>query len=237
MLRFPGLLPMSRFQLAWAILMFVGVPAWTLLIALLPFKVLDGEAPASFPEASAIFLYFTFLSMYLSPKLAGFADVLAKASERGRYGGGRLFVVGAGIELVFSFLVGAATTLRITLFMLGLPFGKSATWSGQERDAHALSWSSAVAGLWPQFLFGAVVIGSLAVIAPALLLWSLPLTFGYLVAIPFAVLTSGARVGQFLSEAGFCAIPEECEMPWEIAALRSQPRSENVEPVLATAAA
>ena len=38
LLRLPGLLPMSRFQLAWAILMFLGIPAWTLLIALLPFK-------------------------------------------------------------------------------------------------------------------------------------------------------------------------------------------------------
>ena len=34
---------MSRFQLAWAILMFLGVPAWTLMIALVPLKLLDGE--------------------------------------------------------------------------------------------------------------------------------------------------------------------------------------------------
>ena len=27
---------MSRFQLVWAILMFIGIPAWTLMIALLP---------------------------------------------------------------------------------------------------------------------------------------------------------------------------------------------------------
>ena len=34
LLNIPGLLPMSRFQLVWAILMFIGVPAFTLMIAL-----------------------------------------------------------------------------------------------------------------------------------------------------------------------------------------------------------
>ncbi len=33
LLDYPGLLPMSRFQLLWAILMFAGIPAWTLMIA------------------------------------------------------------------------------------------------------------------------------------------------------------------------------------------------------------
>ncbi|HJZ44417.1 MAG TPA: glucans biosynthesis glucosyltransferase MdoH, partial [Hyphomicrobiaceae bacterium] len=35
LLDLPGLYPMSRFQLVWAILMFLGIPAWTLMIALL----------------------------------------------------------------------------------------------------------------------------------------------------------------------------------------------------------
>ena len=37
--------------------------------------------------------------------------------------------------------------------------GKSVTWNGQARDAHALTWATAVAGLWPQTLFGSTVIG------------------------------------------------------------------------------
>ena len=236
LLRLPGLLPMSRFQLAWAILMFLGVPAWTLLIGLLPFKALDGEEAALFPVTSAAALYLTFLGMYLSPKLAGFADVLAESGARLRYGGGLRFLAGAATELLFSFLVGAATTLRITLFMLGLPFGKSATWNGQERDAHRLTWRSAVAGLWPQLAFGVAVIGSLMAVAPALVGWSLPLTLGYLVAIPFAVVTSGAAMGQILVGTGLCAIPEERETPWEITALHAHGDT-SLRPVLETEAA
>ena len=38
-----GLHPVSRFQLVWAILMFIGVPAWTVMIALLPFAALEAQ--------------------------------------------------------------------------------------------------------------------------------------------------------------------------------------------------
>jgi membrane glycosyltransferase len=216
---YPGLLPMSRFQLAWAILMFLGIPAWTLLIALLPFKAMEAGPVGTFPAASAAALYVTFLAMYLSPKLAGFVDILARPGESRRYGGPSRFLAGAATELLFSFLVGAATTLRITLFMIGLPFGRSVTWSGQERDAHTLSWRSAVSGLWPQLVFGAAVLGTLAVVQPALIWWTLPLTLGYLVAIPFAVLTSTPSIGRRLSRSGLCAIPEEQTTPWELTAL------------------
>ena len=34
---------MSRFQLAWAIQMFLGVPAMTMMTALIPIEFLDGE--------------------------------------------------------------------------------------------------------------------------------------------------------------------------------------------------
>lgn len=78
----PGLRAMSRFQLAWAILMFIGLPAWTLMIALLPLKVLEDRAIADYPAGFAAFLYVLFFAMYLSPKLAGFADILLTKGAR-----------------------------------------------------------------------------------------------------------------------------------------------------------
>ena len=55
LLDLPGLSVMSRFQLAWAILMFVGVPAMTLAIALSPLAALT--AGPGFPAGAAIALY------------------------------------------------------------------------------------------------------------------------------------------------------------------------------------
>ncbi|HKG86367.1 MAG TPA: glucans biosynthesis glucosyltransferase MdoH [Beijerinckiaceae bacterium] len=216
----PGLLFMSRFQLAWAILMFVGVPAMTLMIALVPLKILDGEDLSTFPVGLAIGLYLTFLGMYLSPKLAGLADILLAEGGVARYGGLGRFLASAAIEIVFSFLLGAVTTFRITLFMIGLLFGRSVIWNGQARDAHGVSWSDAALGLWPASLFGALVCGALAALSPATLAWSLPLTFGYLVAIPFAVLTASEDVAALLKRHALCGIPEELEPPAEIRALQ-----------------
>ena len=53
----PGLYPMSRFQLVWAILMFLGIPAWTLMIALLPVAAWQAQGIADYPTGLAIFLY------------------------------------------------------------------------------------------------------------------------------------------------------------------------------------
>jgi len=220
LLGLPGLLPMSRFQLAWAILMFLGVPAMTLMIALTPIKFVDGEDLSAFPAGLAIGVYLTFLLMYLSPKLAGLADILLTEGGVKRYGGTGRFLASAVIEIVFSFLVGAVTTFRLTLFMIGLLFGKSVVWNGQARDAHGISWQTAAKGLWPPILFGCVVCAVLAYLSPTVLLWSLPLTFGYLVAIPFAVATAAPALGEALTRYHLCAIPEEFEPPSVIDAVR-----------------
>ena len=49
LLDLPGLYPMSRFQLVWAILMFIGIPAWTLMIALLPVAAWQARDIDEFP--------------------------------------------------------------------------------------------------------------------------------------------------------------------------------------------
>ena len=55
---------------------------------------------------------------------------------------------------MFSFLQGAVSTIRTSIFMIGLLFGKSVVWGGQSRDAQRLSWADAARNLWPQTLFG-----------------------------------------------------------------------------------
>ncbi|MGL4445838.1 MAG: glucans biosynthesis glucosyltransferase MdoH [Alsobacter sp.] len=216
----PGLYPMSRFQLAWAILMFIGIPAWTLMFALAALKPFEtADLAAGYPAGAALFVYLAFLGMFLAPKLAGSLDVVLTKGGTARYGGTSRFVVGAVSELVFSFLVGAVTTLRTSLFMIGLLFGKSVTWNGQARDAHALSWATAVAGLWPQTLFGSTVILLLAIGAPTALAWGLPLLAGFPLAIPFAVLTADPALGATLARWKLCAIPEEIDPPAEVLAL------------------
>jgi membrane glycosyltransferase len=221
LLDLPGLHPMSRFQLVWAILMFIGIPVWTLMIALLPVAAWQGRSIPDFPAGLAVGLYVTFFTMYLMPKIAGILDVMLTKGGVASYGGWLRFVPGAALELAFSFLQGAVSTIRTSIFMIGLLFGKSVVWGGQSRDAQGLSWTTAAESLWPQMLFGAIVCGALLMIAPAVFWWSLPLTAGYLLAVPFAVLTADPLVGRLLQKLGLCGIPEDFEAPPEIKAVMS----------------
>jgi membrane glycosyltransferase len=84
-----------------------------------------------------------------------------------------------------------------------------------------LSWEDATYDLWPQTLFGAVVCGALIWIAPTVFWWSLPLTAGYLLAIPFAVLTADLRFGRALQRLGLCGIPEDFTPPAEVNSVRA----------------
>ncbi|MGE0626823.1 MAG: glucans biosynthesis glucosyltransferase MdoH [Hyphomicrobiaceae bacterium] len=216
LLGLPGLKPMSRFQLVWAVMMFLGIPAWTLMIALTPAIAWDARTIAAFPASAAAALYVIFFLMYLSPKIAGLIDVLMTAGGTRRYGGTLRFLASALIELVFSFLQGAVSTIRTTVFMVGLAFGQSVVWGGQSRDAYGISWRTAFENLWPQTLFGLIVCSAMYGVEPAVLWWSLPLTAGYLLAMPFAVVTASPAVGRFFVSTGLNGIPEDFDMPEEI---------------------
>ncbi|CAN2533277.1 Glucans+biosynthesis+glucosyltransferase+H [Methylocapsa aurea] len=224
----PGLLPMSRFQLVWAISMFIGAPAWTAIIllgALLPLV----QDVSTFPSASAAALYLLFLGFYLAPKLTGYADIALTPGGLARYGGAARYLIGAGLEIAASFVIGAVTTFAVTVFLLRLPFDDGAAWGAQTRDAHRLdAWETARA-LWPQFVFGAASLALATIASPRLALWSAPLTFGYLAAFPFALASASPRLGAWLARIRLCAVPEERDPPAIIDALRQREQGSLVE--------
>ncbi len=208
----PGLLPMSRFQLFWAVSMFIGAPAWTAIIALAPFSAALDAAP-DFPATSLAALYLLFLGFYLAPKLVGFADAVGAQGGLHRYGGIVRFSLSALGEVAASFVIGAVTTFNVTLFFIGSLSGRKIDWGGQARDAYGLTWRAAARALWPHLLFGVVLYLLGAAFAPRLLLWSLPVTIGYLTAIPFAVFTASRRLGRVLMRLSLFATPEEFARP------------------------
>jgi membrane glycosyltransferase len=216
----PGLLPMSRFQLIWAISMFIGAPAWTAILlfaALLPAT----ENVADFPDGSAKALYLLFLAFYLTPKLTGFLDVVLQNGGVARYGGGFRFATGVLIETCCSFIIGAATNLNISLLLASLPFGRKIEWGAQARDVHGVSWQAAARAFWPHLVFGVLVVGTAAWFSPKLALWSLPLTAGYFLAIPFAVASASPKLGRWFAAKGLCGTPEEIFTPEILRAVAS----------------
>ncbi|MBA2127658.1 glucans biosynthesis glucosyltransferase MdoH [Hyphomicrobium methylovorum] len=220
LLGLPGLRPVSRFQLGWAVLMFLGVPAWMTFLVLLPAASSEVLHAPSFSVASAVALFLTILIMHLTPKLAGIVDAFLTPGEVKRFGGAVRFSLSAVIEIVFSLLLSAITSLRTAIFMGGLVLGKSIGWGSQRRDAGAISWRVATQAFGWHFLFSVLVVGLLAAVSPMLALLSLPFTAGFLFAIPFAVLTANPAFGRALRRGGIAAIPEDFAPPPEVLAVQ-----------------
>lgn len=220
LLAMPGLKPMSRFQIAWAILMYLGAVAWIAFMVLATLKVFDTELyDEPFPATLGLTLFALTFAMSLAPKAAGLIDVLLRAEERRRYGGAGRILGGALTEFLFGVLLGPVVAFRIALFMVGLLFGRTITWDAQARDAVRLSWQTAFAGLWPQLVFGLAMGTVLYLYAPGALIWALPALIGLVGAVPFAVLTAEPALGRWLMRKRVCAIPEEIAMPASLAAL------------------
>ena len=58
--------------------------------------------------------------------------------------------------------------------------------------------------------------------------WSLPLTAGYLLAIPFAVVTADPGVGRALQRLGLCGIPEDFAAPADVKAVMREVGAQGV---------
>ena len=212
LLALPGLLPMSRIQLALAIQMYLGSPAWMGFLTLgvarstLPFLPPMHFDPEIGPAIFVVLLFMTF-----APKIATAVDVFLRRGLRRGFGGGLRFTANLLSEIVFSALLAPVVALANTIFMTGLLFGRTIGWTAQRRDDHAVSLADAARRLWPQTAFGIL----LAAIA-----WrggyfyiSLPVTLGLAIAIPFAIATSAPWLGRAFMLIGLGRIPEETDAP------------------------
>jgi membrane glycosyltransferase len=207
LLNLPGLLPVSRIQLWLAIAMYLSAPAWLgfMLFGLIrqgPFR----------PELGAIMLTVS-LVMSFAPKFATLFAVLGRRHLREQFGGLPRILAGALVELVFSMLIVPICAVSVTVFVLGLPFGRQVGWTTQLRDAEGLPWRIAFKGLWFHTLVGIGFFLWLAAVAPGALWIAAPFYVGLMSAIPMAVLTAHPGFGRWFGRLGVCAIPEELFPP------------------------
>lgn len=216
LLGIPGLKPLSRLQIFLAILMYLGSIAWMGMIIMSALKVFEPGTMSQTQISMGMTLFFTCFMMSLAPKLAGMLDAAVTKGNMARYGGPVRFLAGSLLEISFSVLFAPVASFRVSIFMIGLLFGRATIWNGQQRDVQGLSWLTAIGGLWPQTLFGLALFSLLYVKAPGALGWAAPLLLGLVLAAPFAVLTASPAFGALLARLGLCAVPEEFDMPREL---------------------
>ncbi|MHA1529531.1 MAG: glucans biosynthesis glucosyltransferase MdoH [Alphaproteobacteria bacterium] len=214
-----GLRPTSRFQIFAAIMMYMGAPAWMLMTATAAAKLIEGDF-GQVDIAFGIAMFFIMFAVSLVPKLMGLADIALTTGGAARYGGRLRFALGGLLEALFSILMAPVVAFRVTLFLIGLAFGRSVIWGGQNRDAYRLTWRDAARGLWPQSLFGLGLLVSIGLFKGLdTVAWAGPMIAGLMLAIPFAVLTAHPRFGRWARRAGLCTIPDEVRAPEILARL------------------
>ena len=230
-LSLPGLKPVSRYQLALAILMFIGSPAWIGLLVLGTLAVAFSDTPASFMRADAgMALCVCVLVMWFSPKIASAIDILLHPELRRAFGGTGLFIMNYAIETVYSIVLCPILWFGHTIFLTGLLFGREIGWIGQTRDDHAVPFTLALHNLWPHTLLGCAALGLLVVRQPAAIPYALFLAGGPALAIPFAMMTAWPLLGSLAARVGIGRLPEETARPAVLLAL-ALPAIESAAPL------
>ena len=206
----PGLKFVSRYQLVFALLMFLGSPAWIGLLVLgtLAIAGADNVADVIRPELGIAIFLLNFI-MWFTPQWASVLDVLSRRAARAAFGGTAMFLAGVAVETIFSIVLIPIMWFGHTVFLGGLLFGRRIGWIGQVRDDHAVPLSTAAHMLWPQTALGIAALAALAATHPSVIPFASFIALGLAVSIPLACLTARADFGRWLARIGLCALPEE----------------------------
>lgn len=209
LLGLPGLKVTSRVQLVLAMLMFVGAPAWIVLLSSLGWSVRHWT-PAQASNAHVLIAVFGMVILMAAlPKLATSVSVLFRARERRSFGGACRFSLGVVAETIFSMLITPVLWVSQTVALTGMLFGKRITWAAQNRDEQQLSWHSATRAFGLHTVVG-LILGWLWIDMQVPATWWIAYFLaGLWVSIPFAVLTSWPPLGHWLAHWRLASTPQE----------------------------
>ena len=226
LLTLPHLLPVNRFQLVLAIAMFLGSPAWIILILFCTIAIgltVTLDTLVNIDHFSSLLL--VTLVMWYLPKITGAIDVLLKSSKSKIFGGRPRFFINLVLEIIFSLLMTPITWLNHTIFIFRLAFGKRGGWSAQTRDDHSISIADALHQFWPHTLLGFALASLLYYSHPQTLPYGILFFGGLLFSIPLVVITSQPWLGGFMIRYRLLSLPEEIMptqelLPLQLSALK-----------------
>jgi membrane glycosyltransferase len=218
-LKLPGLKFVSSYQLMFALLMFLGSPAWIGLLIIGAAVVVHAGTPAAVIRADiGTALLVLVLVMWFAPNYTTAFDVLTRAPLRRAFGGGLRFSLGVIVQTIFILLLLPITWFSHTMFLGRLLMGGTIGWTVQVRSDHVVPISAAIEQFWPQTLVGFGTIIVLALTVPAAIPYALLIAGGLLLSVPFAVLTATPNLGRTLLRCGLGRLPEETSPPPDLRA-------------------
>jgi membrane glycosyltransferase len=216
-----GIKPVSRYQFVFAIIMFLGSPAWFLLYVLAFARLgLSADPSLLFNPGASWALFWLLVLLIYAPKLATVVDVLTNEARVRSFGGRGLFLRSLSAELVFTLLVIPVMVIGHTRFLFGLAIGKPGVgWNAQLRDDMSVPWGEAAKAFALPTLVGALGVLWLLITVPGVLPYALPSLLALLLPIPIAVWSSDPRAGRWAARTGLGRLPEEVDPPADFASM------------------
>jgi membrane glycosyltransferase len=210
----PGLHGVHRAMLLTGTMAYVSAPLWlafVLVSALL--GVLDDAPVRAAGQALSLFaISLATLAMLMLPRAMGVLAILLRR-EQTTYGGARSLLRGVLLEAGLSVLQSPVRMMAHTLFVVVALTGLKLDWKSPPREAEDLPWLDALQR------FAAIDLVVLACFTMALALhsrvalWLMPVAVPLLLAVPLAVYTSRASLGERLRARGLLLTPEELATP------------------------
>jgi membrane glycosyltransferase len=223
----PGLHGVHRAMLATGAMAYLSAPLWLAYLMLglglwlfagQPLFGVDALAVNAAPVTSTtspiqmLALWAVTLLMLVMPRALGVAAIMLR-HEQAQYGGTPALLRGALMEGLLSVLQAPLRMVAHTLFVVVALTGLKLDWKSPPRVASDVGWADAAhrfAAVGALML--GVVAGALA-LDPASLLWLAPVGVPLLLAVPLAVLTSRAALGDRVRAWGLLVTPEETRAP------------------------
>jgi membrane glycosyltransferase len=150
--------------------------------------------------------------MLVMPRAMGVVTILMRR-EQAQYGGGAALIRGALMEGLLSVLQAPLRMVAHTLFVVVALTGLKLDWKSPPREAADIGWADASNRF---AVLGAAMLalaGAALALEPATLLWLAPVGVPLLLAVPLAVLTSRAGLGERVRSLGLLVTPEETRAP------------------------
>jgi membrane glycosyltransferase len=218
----------SRLHLLTGIGSYVTAPMWLLfllmgiLIALqarfVPPEYFSAERslfpqwPAQDPVRS-MWVFIGTMAVLLAPKLLSLVALMTDQETRRGFGGAFRASLSLTLETLIAGLLAPVAMLIQSVAVVSILLGRDSGWKTQRRDDGHIPLRAVARRYWVHTLFGVALSLSSYLVAPALLLWMLPVVLGMVLAIPLAMVTGSPAAGHAFARAGLLLVPEERQPP------------------------
>jgi len=224
LLNMRGLRAMSRTHMAMGVTSYATAPLWLALLLLWTADTLYWKLTPHvyFPADGALFptwevsirlqatlLFALVMLLLFVPRALAIASRLRDAGERAGFGGEAKLLASVAVDWILSALIAPILLLEHTRFVIGILMQRSVRWNSQPRGERSIGLGEATRRYGGATLLGTAWIVVLALLAPDMLWWMLPVLAGMALAIPVAILSSRPDLGARARARGLLLTPEE----------------------------